>query len=73
MGIIRLTAYDNGNLVNEKLYVEKDTSLVSKDKAIARFRKHNPEYNNCILVAETYDASKNEEHFNACARCDCIY
>lgn len=64
---IRITAYEDENLRNDKLYLED-----RQDKAIERFRKSNPEYDKCIIVAEDFDVSDptNTELFKAYIRTD---
>jgi hypothetical protein len=43
-------------------------------KALERCIQENPEFKECILMAETYDSEdvKNQEHYQACVRCNCI-
>ena len=65
--LIRITTYKNGNLWNDKLYLED-----RQDKAIERFKKANPEYSKYIIVAEDFDVSDpaNTELFKAYIRTD---
>jgi len=43
-------------------------------KALEKCRKANPEFEDCILIAQTFDPEeeKNKEYFKALLRCDCV-
>lgn len=56
MEFTKIKAYHNGTFVCEKVYSK------SKNEAIDAFRKYEPEFKNCIVIAESYDPVANYNH-----------
>ena len=72
MMYVRVKCYNEGLFTGcDELY----SGCTTMDDGIQKFRKQHPEHENCLVIAEWYDAEEpcNKEHFAMTQACGCVY
>ncbi len=73
MMYVRIKSYDESGAFTgcEHLY----SNCSTLNDGIQRFRDEYPEHEQCLIIAEYYDATEecNKEHFEICKACGCVH